>query len=171
MSYGETSTLELSSLRAPLDVDAAVALGQLLIGRSRLDLAVQLYVAALPAPRDLPPLERLLVFADSLADKTLRADFVRWIVRTRHLEPFAQALRTARWLPDPRRNVVLALGQPGLPPPPARSFTITELEAVATEQKELLGELHRLCAAERGVTPAAAASFLSTQPIDVVEQE
>ena|SRR5438105_2339394 len=177
MSYaGETSTLEVTSLRAPLEIDTALLLGQLMIGRSRLDLAIQLYVAALPAqPGDAGKtfdarLGRLLALADSLADKALRTDFVRWIVRARHLGPLAESLRDARWLPDPRRNVVLVLRQPTPSAPANRSVTVADLQGAVDEQKDLLSELHRLCAVERGITGAGVASFLGTQPIDVLEQ-
>lgn len=177
MSYGtESSNLEINSRRAPHEMEAAQLLGLLLIGFSRLDLALQLYVAALPREVTKPStgpaarLPSLLAFADTLADKALRAEFVRWIVRVRQQEPLAQCLRYARWLPDPRRNTVLLLGQPGDPLPSNRSFTIGELERAVVEQKELLVELHRLCALERGLTASSASAFLSTQPIDVVEQ-
>jgi len=179
MSYGsDDSTLEIISRRNPLEVAAALVLGRLLIGWSRLGLALQLYVSALPpgGARDGEAegldqrLERLLVHADAAADKALRADFLRWIVRARQFVPLATSLRQGRWLPDPRRNVVLLMGEPGGARPPKPSYTIGELEEALAAQTALLAELHRLCGAERGLSAANAAAFLSTQPIGVVEQ-
>jgi hypothetical protein len=167
MSYGEPlSPFELAMRRNPLETSAALALGQLLIAWSRIDLAVQLYVASLPEPADAPTfdarLERLLVLADTLEDKDLRADFIGWTHRAREQALLSSAMRNGHWLPDPRRNVILLLGQ--------GKYTIEQLEQALVAQRRLLMDLHRLCAAERNITPSKAATFLATQPIAVVEQ-
>ena len=168
MSYGqEPSNVDLESA-------ASLLLGRLMVGWSRLEMALQLYLAALPRERtggagaDWPSrLERLLAFADTLPDKALRADFLKWIVRARELAPLGEALRTARWLPDPRREVVLVLRDAPAAPPGRPSYTLPELQQVLAAHKELLDALHRLCMAERGLSSANAASFLATQPLPV----
>jgi hypothetical protein len=114
-----------------LDAEAALLLGQLLIGQSRMELALQKH-------------------AESGGD-IRRAGFVQWTARAREFEPLARSLREARWLPDPRRNVVLFVPAPGDPHPAPRSLTIAELRRTAVEQKELLAHFHRLCALERGL--------------------
>ena len=107
-------------------------------------------------------LDHLLVLADTVDDKSLRADFLRWIAAARAVAEFTERLRRGRWLPDPRSNVVLLLGE--------RRFSIAQLEEALAAQRRVLADLKRLCAAERHLSPAGAAAFLATQPIDVVEQ-
>lgn len=162
----------------PLESAAAMQVGLALFASSRLDLAVQLYLDGLgpAAPRAAPGpgadarLERLLAFADSLADKELRDDFLRWIVRAHQLAPLRQALRHGRWLPDPRRGVVLVMAPPGEATTGPRSYGLEQLEELLALMRALFIDLQRLCAAERGISMANAASFLTTQPIGVVEE-
>lgn len=172
MAYGEDfSPFEIAARRNPLETSTAWLLGQMVIAWSRVDLAVQLYVASLPAGSGADEsgaatfdarLARLLDFAGTLGDDTLRSQFVEWIGQAREVAVFALSVRHGRWLPDPRRGVVLLLGE--------AKYTTGELEkALASQQRLLLG-LHRLCAAERDITLSKAAVFLATQPIDVVEE-
>lgn len=156
----------------PLEAGAAMQLGMLLFAFSRLDLAVQLYLDGIGGAA--PPAEtgtrRLLAYADALPDRALRADFVQWIVRMHRLVPLQQALHQCRWLPDPRRGVVACVAPPGGPRPPQATYTLKELGDALAALRALFADLQRLCAAERNISPASAADFLTTQPIAVYEQ-
>jgi hypothetical protein len=175
MSYGSDPTPDAVAHGDSFETAATLRLGRLMVGWSRLDLALQLYVDSLPGGSvgaDVhAQLAKLLGHCDTLADRQLRADFLKWIVGMRELEPMAQTLRNGRWLPDPRRNVVLVLARPGGPSVQRASLKLDELEAVLFRQRALLGEIHRLVMTERGLAPEGVATFLSTQPIDVVERD
>ena len=137
---------------------------------SRLDLAVQLYLDGIGRAGPEAGTRRLLAYADGLSDKALRADFVQWIVRMHRMEPLQQALQTGRWMPDPRRGVVACLAPPGAPKPAKATYTPAEIDEALAALRELFADLQRLCAAERNISPASAADFLTTQPIAVYEQ-
>lgn len=171
MSYGQASS------QVDFETAACQLVGRLLVGWSRLEVALQLYLAALA--REGPGgnaadwhsrLERLLAFADTLPERQMRGDFLKWIVRARELAPLGQALRTARWLPDPRSDVVVVLRDRSAPAAVRSRYTLPELAQVLAAHKELLDALHRLCMAERGLSAANAASFLATQPLAVAEE-
>jgi hypothetical protein len=164
-------------LEGPQPWNVAERLGAILIGSSSLEQAVQLYrdgIAraegrALAQATAEESLGQLLTFADGLADKALRDDFMNWMVRFHQLAPICRAVRHARWLPDLRWGNVLMLAPPGQDLGP-RKWEVAQLGEAAVALILLYRELLRLCAAERGLTLTNAAAFLSTQPIRGVEE-
>jgi hypothetical protein len=112
----------------------------------------------------------LLAFADGLADKALRDDFLRWMVRLRELAPTCRAVRHGHWLPDLRRGNVLMLAPPGRQDLGSQKWEVAQLGEAAQALTLLHRELLRLCAVERGLTLTNAARFLSTQPLQAMEE-
>jgi hypothetical protein len=177
MSYLNDAGLEPATRRDPFEAAAAMHLGLLLIMSSRLDLAVQLYLRGVrtagsgaAGADEAARLQELVEYAQRLADPALGAEFVAWTARAQALLPLRRALRSGRWLPDPRRGTILlmaGLGERGQVP---SSMPLASLEEALATMRDLLGNLHRLCARERGITLANAAAFLTTQPIGVVEE-
>jgi hypothetical protein len=163
----------------PQPPPARSSLGEILIMSSRLDVAVQLYLDGIARIEGRAPaceasaeerLTHLLAFADGLADKELRNDFMRWMIRLHALAPLLRAVRHGRWLPDPRWGNVLMLAPPGIKDLGPRRWELTELDEAASTLYLLYRDLVRLCATERGLTLTNAAAFLSTQPISVLEE-
>ena len=165
-------------LEGPQPCNVAELLGEILIGSSSVERSVQLYLDGIAraegrAPAKATAQERLghlLTFADGLADKALRDDFLRWMVRLHELAPTCSAVRHGRWLPDLRWGNVLMLPPPGSQDLVSRKWEVEQLAWASRELVLLYRELLRLCAKERGITLHNAAKFLSTQPIEMAEE-
>lgn len=165
-------------LDGPQPRNVAALLGEILIGSSTIELAVQLYLEGIARAEGRAPagataqerLGQLLTFADGLADKPLRDDFMRWLVRLHELAPVCSAVRHGHWLPDLRWGNVLMLAPPERPELGSRKWEVEQLGEAAQALTLLHRELLRLCALERGLTLANAAQFLSTQPLQVMEE-
>lgn len=165
-------------LEGPQPCNVAAVLGEILIGSSSVELAVQLYLDGIARAEGRSPAEataeerlgQLLTFADGLADKALRDDFLRWMVRLHELAPTCRAVRHGHWLPDLRQGNVLMLAPPGRQDLRPQKWEVAQLVEAAQALTFLHRDLLRLCAVERGLTPTNAASFLSTQPLHAVEE-
>ena len=165
-------------LEGPQPFNVAALLGEILIGSSSVELAVQLYLDGIARAEGRAPAEataeerlgQLLTFADGLVHKTLRDDFMRWMVRLHELAPTCRAVRYGHWLPDLRRGNVLMLAPPGTQDLGSRTWEVAQLGEAAQALILLYRELLRLCAVERGLTLTNAAKFLSTQPLQVMEE-
>lgn len=165
-------------LEGPQPCNVAEVLGDILIGSSTIERAVQLYLDGVARAEGREParatakerLGQLLSFADGLADKALRGDFMRWMVRLHEVDPICHAVRQGRWLPNLRWGDVLMLPAPGTQDLVSRKWEVEQLNHASRELLLLYRELWRLCARERGLTITNAARFLSTQPLDVMEE-
>lgn len=165
-------------LEGPQPCNVAAVLGEILIGSSSIELAVQLYLDGIARAEGRAPaeataeerLDQLLAFADGLADKALRDDFMRWMVRLHELAPTCRAVRHGHWLPDLRRGTVLMLAPPGRQDLGPHKWEVAQLGEAAQALTLLHRELLRLCAVERGLTLTNAARFLSTQPLQAMEE-
>ncbi|MBX3585565.1 MAG: hypothetical protein KF796_02890 [Ramlibacter sp.] len=158
--------------------NVAALLGEILIGASSVELAVQLYLDGIARAEGRAPtqataeerLAQLLALADGLTDKALRDDFMRWMVRLHELAPTCRAVRHGHWPPDLRWGNVLMLAPPGMQDMGSRKWEVAQLSEAAQALILLYRELLRLCAQERGLTLTNAAQFLSTQPLQVMEE-
>ena len=167
MSYqGQSGDLEIRVLSEPLVTSAALYLGLLMFGFSRLDLSLERYLD-MAAPPATPAgkghtMRRLIAFVDRLDDPALRAGFRHWMARVHRLEGLRKAIASGHWLPDPRSDRLLH--DAGTSSGPVE-YRLRDLEWALASVRELQSRLQMLCATERGLGLAAAEAFLTTQPI------
>src|SRR5687768_3228146 len=125
----------------PQPPPAHSSLGEILIMSSCLEVAVQLYLDGIARIEGRAPtsdataeerLMHLLAFADGLADKALRNDFMRWMIRLHALAPTMRAVRHGRWLRDPRWGNVLMTAPPGVKDLGPRRWELSQLDEAAS---------------------------------------